>query len=148
MPRLNGVQCLAQIKKDKRLSNIPVIIYSTTQRREDIEEAIGGGSRKIVVSGVSARIIGEQIEHVGSDGKLITESYRDFAKNQITSEYRSLDEFIQKWNASDRKRAIIDELEEQGIVRLGLNPEEFAAYVAADRQRWGRVIRDANITVN
>jgi tripartite-type tricarboxylate transporter receptor subunit TctC len=39
-------------------------------------------------------------------------------------------------------------LEEQGIVRLGLNPEEFAAYVAADRQRWGRVIRDANITVN
>jgi tripartite-type tricarboxylate transporter receptor subunit TctC len=39
-------------------------------------------------------------------------------------------------------------LEEQGIVRLGLNPDEFAAYVAADRQRWGRVIRDANITVN
>jgi tripartite-type tricarboxylate transporter receptor subunit TctC len=39
-------------------------------------------------------------------------------------------------------------LEEQGIVRLGLNPQEFAAYVAADRQRWGRVIRDANITVN
>ncbi len=39
-------------------------------------------------------------------------------------------------------------LEEQGIVRLGLTPEEFAAYVAADRQRWGRVIRDANITVN
>lgn len=39
-------------------------------------------------------------------------------------------------------------LEEQGIVRLGLNPEEFAAYVAADRLRWGRVIREANITVN
>ncbi len=39
-------------------------------------------------------------------------------------------------------------LAEQGIVRLELNPEEFAAYVAADRQRWGRVIRDANITVN
>jgi tripartite-type tricarboxylate transporter receptor subunit TctC len=39
-------------------------------------------------------------------------------------------------------------LEEQGIVRLGLNPTEFAAYVATDRARWGRVIRDANITVN
>ncbi len=39
-------------------------------------------------------------------------------------------------------------LEEQGIVRLGLNPEEFAAYVATDRAHWGRVIRDANITVN
>lgn len=39
-------------------------------------------------------------------------------------------------------------LEEQGIVRLGLSPEQFAAYVATDRARWGRVIRDANITVN
>ena len=44
--------------------------------------------------------------------------------------------------------AVARRLEEQGIVRLGLNPEQFAAYVAADRARWGRVIRDANITVN
>ena len=44
--------------------------------------------------------------------------------------------------------AVVRRLEEQGIVRLGLNPEQFAAYVATDRARWGRVIRDANITVN
>ncbi|MBS7791628.1 tripartite tricarboxylate transporter substrate binding protein [Roseococcus sp. SDR] len=44
--------------------------------------------------------------------------------------------------------AVARRLEEQGIVRLGLNPEQFAAYVATDRARWGRVIRDANITVN
>ena len=61
------------------------------------------------------------MEYVGSDGQLITESYREFARKQIMSEFRSLDNFIQKWNASDRKKAIIDELEEHGIVLSNLS---------------------------
>lgn len=74
------------------------------------------GVTKIHISGVSARIIAERIEFIGTDGKLITESYKEFSRKRIVSEYRSLDDFIQKWNASDKKRAIIDELEEHGIV--------------------------------
>jgi len=74
------------------------------------------GSRKVVISGVSARIVAERIEYVGTDGRLITESYRDFARKAITSEYRSLDEFIQKWGQSERKQAIINALEEHGVV--------------------------------
>jgi type I restriction enzyme R subunit len=74
------------------------------------------GSRKIVISGVPARIVAERIEYVGTDGKLITESYRDFARKAITSEYRSLDEFIQRWSQSERKQAIISALEEHGVV--------------------------------
>src|SRR5258706_14849166 len=35
MPRLNGKQCLAEIKNVERLSSIPVIIYSTTRQKED-----------------------------------------------------------------------------------------------------------------
>ena len=38
MPRLNGKQCLVEIQKSERLRNIPVIIYSTTRRSEDVEE--------------------------------------------------------------------------------------------------------------
>ncbi|WP_052389615.1 Bug family tripartite tricarboxylate transporter substrate binding protein [Belnapia moabensis] len=38
-------------------------------------------------------------------------------------------------------------LAEQGMVNLGLGPEEFAEYVAKDRKRWGEVIREAKITV-
>ena len=74
------------------------------------------GDKKIRVSGVEATIVAERIEFIGTDGKLITESYKEFARKQITSEFRSLDEFIQKWNTSDRKQAIIDELEEHGIL--------------------------------
>ena len=38
MPRLNGKQCLAELKKEAHLRHIPVIIYSTSSERRDIEE--------------------------------------------------------------------------------------------------------------
>ena len=38
MPRLNGKQCLEEIKKLPELAHIPVIMYSTTKRVEDVEE--------------------------------------------------------------------------------------------------------------
>lgn len=81
------------------------------------------GSQKVVISGVSARVLNERIEYIGGDGRLVTESYRSFARKQITSEYRSLDEFIWHWNASERKQAIIDELEQHGVVLANLQEE-------------------------
>jgi len=38
MPRLNGKQCLIELKKESRLRHIPVIIYSTSSEKRDIEE--------------------------------------------------------------------------------------------------------------
>jgi CheY-like chemotaxis protein len=38
MPRLNGKQCLAELKKEAHLADIPVIIYSTSAEKRDIEE--------------------------------------------------------------------------------------------------------------
>ena len=38
MPRLNGKQCLAELKKEAHLADIPVIIYSTSSEKRDIEE--------------------------------------------------------------------------------------------------------------
>jgi CheY-like chemotaxis protein len=38
MPRLNGKQCLAELKKQANLRDIPVIIYSTSSEKRDIEE--------------------------------------------------------------------------------------------------------------
>jgi CheY-like chemotaxis protein len=39
MPRVNGMQCLVEIKKDPRLSHIPVIIYSTSSSLADRQTA-------------------------------------------------------------------------------------------------------------
>jgi type I restriction enzyme R subunit len=78
---------------------------------------------KLIVSGVPVRVMNERIEYVGTDGKLVTESYRDYARKQIAAEYRSLDEFIWHWNASERKQAIIDELEQRGVILANLAEE-------------------------
>jgi type I site-specific restriction endonuclease len=57
---------------------------------------------KIRVSGVPAKIISEGIEYIGPDGNLITESYRDFTRNKIRSEYASLDEFLNRSRKAPR----------------------------------------------
>lgn len=44
MPRTNGKECLATIKKDDRFTNIPVIIYSTSSDKKEQEESIQLGA--------------------------------------------------------------------------------------------------------
>lgn len=38
MPRINGLQCLKQLKLSERFSDIPVIVYSTSKMEEDVNE--------------------------------------------------------------------------------------------------------------
>jgi DNA-binding NtrC family response regulator len=38
MPRIDGKKCLFEIKKDERLKNIPVIIYTTSKGVEESKE--------------------------------------------------------------------------------------------------------------
>ena len=38
MPRLNGKQCLKRLKVNSKFQNIPVVIYSTSKSKEDMEE--------------------------------------------------------------------------------------------------------------
>lgn len=44
MPKLNGKQCLVQLKKNPVFCNIPVIIYTTSKLREDFEETMKLGA--------------------------------------------------------------------------------------------------------
>jgi type I restriction enzyme R subunit len=90
---------------------------------DDGDDDGGGGTRKIYVSGVAVRILSERVEYVGPDGNLVTESYHDFAGKQIASEFASLNDFRRRWSEADRKRAIIDELEQHGVVIENLADE-------------------------
>src|SRR5207245_386940 len=60
-------------------------------------------------------IIAERVRYLDSDGKLITESLRDYSKRAVTKRFASLDNFLQRWNHEERKQAIIEELEEEGL---------------------------------
>src|SRR5258708_2806892 len=40
MPRMNGIQCLLEIKKLSRLRHIPAYMYSTSAERSIVEECL------------------------------------------------------------------------------------------------------------
>jgi CheY-like chemotaxis protein len=44
MPKINGKECLAEIKKNNLLKEIPVIIYSTSADKRDMLEAMQLGA--------------------------------------------------------------------------------------------------------
>jgi len=71
---------------------------------------------KRYVSKVKVSIIRELHRYYDTNGELITESYKDFTKKQVTSEFTSLDDFINKWNESTKKQVIIDLLYEEGVI--------------------------------
>jgi len=76
---------------------------------------------KYVVGGVRFHVLAERIQYYDKDGKLITETLKDFTKNRVTGEYRSLGNFLKKWGEAERKRIILDELLEQGVIMEALH---------------------------
>ncbi|MBT3951326.1 MAG: DEAD/DEAH box helicase family protein [Candidatus Marinimicrobia bacterium] len=81
----------------------------------------GGGEiedsprKKIRVNGVMVQVINERVQHLGADGKIITESFKDYTKKNIHKQYASLKDFLKSWNHAEKKTAITQALEEQGI---------------------------------
>ena len=110
-------------------------------------------SRKFYVNGVLVTIIAERVKYLDADGKLITESLRDYSKRAVTNQFVSLDAFLKKWNAVDRKQAIIDELESEGLrlepladeVNPDLDPFDLICYVAYGRAPLTRRQRADNV---
>ncbi|WP_159637953.1 EcoAI/FtnUII family type I restriction enzme subunit R [Sphingobacterium composti Ten et al. 2007 non Yoo et al. 2007] len=96
----------------------------------DFPEVEGGGEieentkrEKIRVDGVQVKIVNERIQYLGADGKIITESLKDYTKSNVTKQYQTLETFLLRWNNAEKKEAIIQELEEQGIFFDALKEE-------------------------
>ncbi|MEQ1816436.1 MAG: DEAD/DEAH box helicase family protein [Nitrosomonas sp.] len=87
---------------------IPVII--------DGGDIISGPKPKYYVNGVNVAVLNERIQYMDGNGKLITGSLKDYTRQKVREQYQTLDAFLNKWNGTDKKQAVIDELTEQGIV--------------------------------
>jgi type I restriction enzyme, R subunit len=98
--------------------------------------------RKTYVDGVSVSIVTERIEYLDAQGKLVTESLRDFTRKAVLKRFASLDDFLKGWKKAERKQAIIDELETEGLplealaVEVGadLDPFDLICHVAYDQR--------------
>tara|TARA_R110002153_G_scaffold14261_1_gene51966 strand:- start:240 stop:2612 length:2373 start_codon:yes stop_codon:yes gene_type:complete len=78
---------------------------------------------KYYVNNIPVSIVNERVQYYGKDGKLITESLKDYSKKNIEKEFSSLDDFIQKWNASEKKEELIKELAEHGVLLEALRED-------------------------
>ena len=98
------------------------------------------GVRKVYVDGINATIVAERVEYLDEYGKLVTESLRDFTRKALKKRFASLDAFLRRWKAEERKQAIIDELAAEGLaldviaqeVNKDLDPFDLICHVAFD----------------
>lgn len=109
--------------------------------------------KKTYVDGVSATIVAERVEYLDENGKLVTESLRDFTKRALRKRFASLDDFLRRWNAAERKVALLEELEAEGLPldliaeELGrdLDPFDLICHVAFDAKPLTRRERAENV---
>lgn len=120
----------------------------------DIDIGEGGEKKgKVYVDGVPVVIVAERVEYLDENGKLVTESLRDFTKKALRKHFASLDEFLKRWNSTERKQAIIDELAAEGLsldviaAELGkdLDPFDLVCLIAFDRKPLTRQERAAEV---
>lgn len=113
----------------------------------------GGGRIKYVVGDVDVYVSSERVQYYGPEGKLITESLRDYTRKKVRKDYSSLDEFLRRWTKEDRKAVILRELEEQGVLLEALaeevgkdfDPFDLICHVAFDQPPLTRRERAAEV---
>jgi len=79
--------------------------------------------RKYYVGDVAVRVLSERVQYVDKDGKLITESLIDYTKKNILQQYSRLDDFLRTWTDAEKKQAIIDELQDGGVILDAIRDE-------------------------
>ena len=79
--------------------------------------------RKYYVGDVTVRVLSERVQYVDKDGKLITESLIDYTRKNILQQYSRLDDFLLTWTEAEKKQAIIDELQDDGVLLEAVRQE-------------------------
>lgn len=110
--------------------------------------------RKYYVGDVVVKVLSERIQYVDKDGKLITESLIDYTRKNILQQYARLDEFLRTWTAAEKKQAIIDELQDDGVLLEAVRQElgktelddfDLICHIAYDKKPLTKQERAANV---
>jgi type I restriction enzyme R subunit len=112
----------------------------------------------VIGNNVTVVVARERVQYLDAHGKLVTESLRDYTRINLRKQYDSLDAFLQTWQQADRKAALIEELECQGVllsalaeeVDKDLDPFDLLLHVAYDqpyltRKERARRVKQRNV---
>lgn len=108
---------------------------------------------KVYIDGVGADIVAERVEYLDENGKLVTESLRDYTRKAMRQRFTSLDDFLRRWKQTDRKNALIEELAEEGLpldviadeLGFDLDPFDLICHIAFDAKPLTRKERAENV---
>lgn len=93
---------------------------------------IPGERIKYTVSRQEFQVVREQVSYYNTNGELTTESLRDYTRRTVIEAYTSLNQFLTKWNEADRKAAILQELQERGVLLEDLEAMVGSGYDSFD----------------
>lgn len=109
--------------------------------------------KKYYVNDVPVSVIAERVQYFDVNGKLITESLKEYTKKTLTKEFASLDDFLNKWSDADKKKIIIHELANEGVffealadeIGRDLDPFDIICHVAWDKPPLSRKERSEQV---
>jgi type I restriction enzyme, R subunit len=82
---------------------------------ESVDDDYDKKVRRYVVANVEVKVIAERVQYFDANGKLITESLKDYTRKALTKEFATLDDFLRRWSDADKKQAIVEELANEGV---------------------------------
>jgi type I restriction enzyme R subunit len=93
------------------------VVIDTSGGGDQGGECLTTGERptKYYVNNVEVRVATERVQYLDTNGKLITESLKDYSRKTLLQAYTSLDDFLSAWNDAEKKQAILEELAAQGV---------------------------------
>jgi type I restriction enzyme R subunit len=132
---------VTEIEPNPQSENEDSDIEKVLEGAQDLADTNPEPTKRFVVSGVQFKIIAERVQYYDKDGKLITESLKDFTRKAVGQEFKSLDQFRKRWNGTERKQVILEELLERGVILEALegtigremDPFDLICHIAFDQ---------------
>jgi type I restriction enzyme R subunit len=75
----------------------------------------GNGVSQYFIDNVEVTVVSERVLYLDSNGKLITESLKDYSRKTVRSTFASLDAFLAAWKDAEKKQVILEELATKGV---------------------------------
>ncbi len=116
-------------------------------------EPPGETRRKYYIKGRPVQVLTERVEYLDEQGKLVTESLRDYSRRLVRQQYTDLEGFLRRWRGEERKQVILQELAEEGLllealqdeVGLEIDPFDLICHIAYDQPPLSRAQRAARM---
>jgi len=132
------------------------IIVDPPAPGEGTDISITGGEGEVTkyyINNIQVTVANERVQYYGKDGKLITESLKQYSKDNIIKEFSNLSSFVDKWNNTEKKEDLFAEMAEHGILIEALREEvgqemdafDLICHVAFDQPALTRKERADNV---